>query len=115
MYSELNTGNRSQGGQRKRYKDTLHESLKQCFIRLQTWEVQALDRKNWRTVVHQGTAIFEQQQRQKREHKRLLRKNRELCSVTHPPVNDSSNICPHCGKLCRSRIGLVSHLRTHNL
>jgi len=78
MYSELNTGNRSHGGQRKRYKDTLHKSLKQCFIWPQTWKVQALDRKNWRTVVHQGTAIFEQQQRQKRKHKRLLRKNREL-------------------------------------
>ena len=31
MYSELETGKRTQGGQRKRYKDTLHHSLKQCL------------------------------------------------------------------------------------
>ena len=109
MYSELETGKRTHGGQRKRYKDTLHRSLKQCFIRTQTWESLASDRNSWRSAVHKGVKIFEDKRRTKGEEKRAARKA-SLSTITPP---EQSHPCPQCDRICRSRIGLTSHLRTH--
>ena len=38
FYGELQEGKRSQGGQKKRYKDTLKSSLKDFDIPLGSWE-----------------------------------------------------------------------------
>lgn len=113
MYSELETGKRTQGGQRKRYKDTLHHSLKQCFIRTNTWEVQARDRTSWRSTIHRGSKTFEEQRRKKREEKRAARKARQSAAAGTPATDASTSTCPHCNMTCRSRIGLLNHLRTH--
>ena len=37
FYSELSSGARSRGGQRKRYKDTLKQTLKMTGIDTETW------------------------------------------------------------------------------
>ena len=113
MYAQLENGKRTQGGQRKRYKDTLHQSLKQCFIHPKTWEHQALQRDTWRSSIHKGVEIFEGQRRQKREDKRAARKERERNAGLQSAVTGTEVSCPHCDKTCRSRIGLISHLRTH--
>ncbi|XP_033096387.1 uncharacterized protein LOC117100709 [Anneissia japonica] len=43
LYGELSSGERSCGGQQKRFKDTLKKSLKQCNIDVTLWETQAVD------------------------------------------------------------------------
>ena len=44
LSDELQEGKRSQGGQKKRYKDTLKASLKDFNIPIESWEQAAQDR-----------------------------------------------------------------------
>ena len=48
LYGELQEGKRSQGSQKKRYKDTLKASLKDLNIPTESWEQAAQDRTNRR-------------------------------------------------------------------
>ena len=48
LYGELQEGKRSQGGQKKRYKDTLKASLKDFNIPTESWEQGAQDRTKLR-------------------------------------------------------------------
>jgi hypothetical protein len=57
LYGKLQTGKRSQGGQKKRYKDTLKASLKSCCISAD-WENVATDRSAWRYKTGRGAADF---------------------------------------------------------
>ena len=50
FYGELVGGQRSRGGQHKRYKDVLKYNLKVCDISIETWERQALNRPESRTA-----------------------------------------------------------------
>ena len=43
LYGELQVEKRSQGGQKKRYKDTLKASLKECNVPTESWEQIAQD------------------------------------------------------------------------
>ena len=47
LYGELQEGKRSQGVQKKRYKDTLKTSLKDFNIPTESWEQAAQDRTKW--------------------------------------------------------------------
>ncbi|BHF65234.1 hypothetical protein SprV_0200824400 [Sparganum proliferum] len=58
FYGDVATGSRRQGGQIRRYKDTLNSSLKRLQINPNNREELALDRPNWRTV-KTGAAIYE--------------------------------------------------------
>ena len=51
LYGELTAGQRSLGRPKKRYKDSLEESLKRCDIPYSTWEASANDRPAWRSLV----------------------------------------------------------------
>ena len=46
FYSELANGKRKTGAPKKRYKDSLKCSLKDCFIDVKTWENLSLDRRD---------------------------------------------------------------------
>nr|VZI20999.1 unnamed protein product [Spirometra erinaceieuropaei] len=59
FYGDVATGSRRQGGQIRRYKDTLKSSLKCLQINPTNWEELALDRPTWRRTVETGTAIYE--------------------------------------------------------
>nr|VZI31266.1 unnamed protein product [Spirometra erinaceieuropaei] len=59
FYGDVATGSRRQGGQIRRYKDTLKSSLKRLQINLTKWEELALDRPTWRRTVKTGAAIYE--------------------------------------------------------
>ena len=50
FYEELQEGKRSQGGKKKRYKDTLKASLKGSSIPTEFWEQAAQDRTMWRCL-----------------------------------------------------------------
>ena len=56
LYGELHEGKRSQGGQKKRYKDTLKASLKDFNIPTESWEQAAQDRTKWRCLINKGAS-----------------------------------------------------------
>ena len=111
FYGELKEGKRSHGGQRKRYKDTLKASLKCCGINPDTWEITAQDRSAWRTVAMSGVSGYEASRVDKQRQKRQRRKG--TSTTTHQPAPPPTFACPHCTRLFRAKIGLISHLRTH--
>ena len=110
FYSELSDGSRKVGKPRKRFKDSLKENLKLCDINYRTWETDAMERSVWRTKVKCGTEKFEVRRKQHLENRRAARLNRQ----EHPrPPLPPDNTCPNCDRTCGSRIGLISHMRTH--
>lgn len=89
----------------------LRESLMRCHIRDSIWDETAEDRASWWFLVSSGVAAFEkrrvienQQKRQKRIHR---------ASSASEPGSTPSIPYPHCNRLFRAKIGLISHLRTH--
>ena len=52
-------GKRFQGGQKKRYKDTLKASLNDFNIPPESWEQIAQDRSKWRCLIRKGADDYE--------------------------------------------------------
>ena len=118
LYGELAEGKRSHGGQKKRYKDTLKATLKDCKINPNKWEETALDRSAWRQQTKAGVTQFEADRITEQKRKREVRKA-SIASTDPSALNlPSGSIphlpCPHCSRFFRARIGLTSHLRTHS-
>ena len=111
LYGELQEGKRSQGGQKKRYKDTLKASLKDFNIPIESWEQAAQDRTKWRCLINKGASQFEEKRICEAERKRKERKGRakEASSVSA----QSEFTCSICNRQFRAKIGLYSHHRTH--
>lgn len=109
LFGELQQGKRSQGGQKKRFKDTLKASLKAFNIGQGTWEQAAQDRGAWRSAVRNGAKTCEANRIAVAENRRQARKNRAINSA-----NAATIPCPYCQRLFRAQIGLNSHLRTHS-
>ena len=110
FYGELSAGKRSVGGQYKRYKDTLKVTMKNFQIDPDNWEQAALDRPTWRSLIRKGGTVFENNRIANAEKKRELRKQRQNSNL---PLEDSNFDCPTCGRKFQARIGLFSHIRTH--
>ncbi|XP_062822903.1 uncharacterized protein LOC134294934 [Anolis carolinensis] len=111
LYSELKNGKHNVGGQKKRFKDGLKANIQNCGIDTENWEALSLERSNWRSAVTSSAAEFVEARMEGLRKKRAKRKARQA-----NPDRDrlpSGNRCPHCGRTCRSRIGLFSHLRIH--
>nr|VZI38164.1 unnamed protein product [Spirometra erinaceieuropaei] len=104
FYGDVATGSRRQGGQIRRYKDTLKSSLKRLHINPTNWEELARDRPTWRRTVKTGAAIYEANRiaaaKAKREaRKSQLRPVRNAAAQplpTHrpPPASSSSSLPP---------------------
>ena len=97
-------GKRRPGGQIKRYKDNLKRSLRLCSISPSNWTVIADDRSSWRTAVHVGVKMFEQNRLTELDRKRAIRKARE----SDPSKNVNYAVC---GRACVSAFGLSVHRR----
>ena len=110
LYGELK-GKRSHGGKKKRYKDTLKASLKDFSIPTESWEQIAQDQTKWRGVVSRGADEYEAKRISEAEQKRAQRKPRPKASPTELSSSDLS--CSICNRQFRTKIGLISHLRTH--
>ena len=114
LYGELQHGARSQGGQKKRFKDTLKASLKDFGIDHNSWETLAQDRPTWRGALRKGAATYEAQRITTAKNKRTTRKSGAGGATIKPPLHAATGLsCPHCLKSFRAKIGLISHLRTH--
>ena len=109
LYGELPTGHRNRGAPKKRYKDSLKESLSACHIDHLHWSTLAADRTAWRHTVHQAVSSFENSRRENLREKRHRRKMRAASAATTVP--DQTLDCSRCGRTCLSRIGLNSHQR----
>ena len=109
FYGELQEGKRSQGGQKKRYKDTLKASLKDFEIPMGSWEQTAQERSKWRGLINKGAALYEKKRIYEAERKRRERK----AKTNVPPADSMTLTCSTCNRQFRARIGLVSHQRTH--
>ena len=59
FYGELQAGKRSQGGQKKRYKDILKASPKDFDIPIGSWEQTAQERSKWRGLINKGASLYE--------------------------------------------------------
>ncbi|BHF80763.1 hypothetical protein SprV_0702389100 [Sparganum proliferum] len=109
FYGDVATGSRRQGGQIRRYKDTLKSSLKRLQINPTNWEELALDRPTWRRAVKTGAAIYEANRIA------AAKVKREACKSQLRPVRNADAqplpTCPRCKRTFRARIGLVGHLR----
>ena len=107
MFGELLEGKRSQGRQKKRFKDTMKVSLKAFGIEHTSWEQVAQDRNKWRRAIKLGAKACEENRTAAAMQRRAVRKG----NATPPTVVTIP--CPHCPRLFHARIGLTSHLRTH--
>ena len=108
FFGELNSGSRSRGRPRLRYKDTLKAALKRCNIDSDSWEILAQDRSTWRGLVKRGVSAYEQEFIALEVDKRKRRKDR-LATPTDP---SQLYPCPHCNRSFRAPIAVISHLRT---
>ena len=82
LYGELETGKRSHGGQKKRYKDTvtLKASLTDFNIPIESWEQVVQDRAKWRGLIRRGASEYEANRISEAEQKRAQRKSRAKAS-----------------------------------
>ena len=101
FYGELHEVKRSQGGQKKRYKDTFKAFLKDFDIPIGSWEQTAQERSKWRGPITKGAALYEGKRTCEAERKRRERKPR-----TNEPPAGFNYLQPTV------KIGLVSHQRT---
>nr|VZI36767.1 unnamed protein product [Spirometra erinaceieuropaei] len=109
FYGDVATGSRCQGGQIRRYKDTLKSSLKRLQINPTNWEELARDRLTWRRTVKTGAAIYEANRIAAAKVKREAPKS-QLRPVRNADAQ-SLPTCPRCQQTFRARLGLVRHLR----
>eukprot|EP00058_Branchiostoma_floridae_P014340 XP_002599828.1 hypothetical protein BRAFLDRAFT_70297 [Branchiostoma floridae] len=110
LYGELAEGKRHVGRPKLRYKDSLKATLKDFSIPVDSWELAASDRSQWRRLVHQGAGIAEKRRTALAVSRRETRKARKADPPTQPPPGLQCNVCGRC---FRARIGLISHARTH--
>jgi len=71
LYSKLQQGTRSCGGQKKRFKDCLKANLKKCNIEPNELEDLAADRSGWRSLWKDSVQQFEANRVQCLEVKRV--------------------------------------------
>ena len=111
LYGQLQEAKHSQGGQKKRYKDTLKASLKDFNIPTESWEQDSQDLTKWRCLINKGASQFEAKRICEAERKRKERKTR-----AKEPSSDSAQsefTCSICNRQFRAKIGLYSHQQTH--
>jgi len=105
LYGALQQGQRSAGGQKKRFSIHIQETLKKCGTPPEQLEVLASDRTTWHTTCNQGLTIFHSNYAADAE-SRHARKHAASTS-------SSGTTCHVCSRVCASDFGLRSHLRSH--
>ena len=91
--SELSSGARNRGGQRKRYKDTLKHTLKLTGINMETCHELAENRTAWRQAVKKGIRSFEAERFNTRADKRQKRKAKEALDLKVHQNPANADLC----------------------
>ncbi|TWW56370.1 hypothetical protein D4764_08G0003570 [Takifugu flavidus] len=110
LFAELSSGKRQKGRPQLRYKDVCKQDLKSFNISLDNWEVTAQDRLKWQKALHTGLLNYENTLAKHHETKRIKRKQQQVSS-SPLPSSGVAHTCDICGRVCASRIGLLSHRR----
>ena len=108
LFGELEQGHRGQGRPCKRFKDTVKAGLQWCDIPPTELVATALDRQRWRTLTQSTSSALEEERRHQAQ---SARERRHLAACI--PATNANFQCPDCARLCKSKIGLQSHSRTH--
>ena len=108
MYGRLQLGKQNQSRPKLRYKDTVKANLQWCHIKPRELEECAMDRPVWRASIHKATSNFKEAHSQKLTAARARRHKAASAVITTTGFQ-----CPHCSRLCASRLGLRSHLHVH--
>ncbi|GFR95098.1 reversion-inducing cysteine-rich protein with Kazal motifs-like [Elysia marginata] len=87
----------------KRFKDSRKRTLSACDIDDQGWSDLATDQSTWPCTIQEATTKFEEERITAANNKRLRRNNPAQTPTPHP--------CIHYSRICRARIGLISHER----
>ena len=108
LYDELLLGQRPVGRPKLRYSDHVKSVLRKCNIPEAVADLEALaaDRELWTTFAT-GLKSFKAASEQAASDRRA---RRHAAAAAAAPVGP---VCPHCGKICASDIGLRSHIRIH--
>ena len=110
LYGQLKIGKRKPGRQKLRYQDAVRTNLSNINLDLRLWERQTAVRSQWRKALWTGVKKFNESQILKNEEKRANRKR----SISSADDAAASWQCGECGRICKSRIGLIGHRRIHN-
>nr|VZI33361.1 unnamed protein product [Spirometra erinaceieuropaei] len=102
FYGYVATGSRHEGGQIRRYKDSLKSSLKRLQINPTKWEELAIDGPTHAAIYEANRIAAAKAKREAR--KSQLRPVRNAAAQPLPT-------CPRCQRTIQARIGLVGHLR----
>ena len=102
FYSKLHHGKRSHGGPKLRFKDVLKRHLKKTGISHKTWEEESAHRVKWQGLLRKAMSAVEEQRQQEYQLAHVRR---------HSAPTSSSFQCNNCHRYCRSRAGLIAHMR----
>eukprot|EP01067_Filipodium_phascolosomae_P003730 Filipodium_phascolosomae@DN2663_c0_g1_i7.p1 len=81
LYGELLEGKRSVGCPKKRFKDSLKDSLEAFHSEPNRWKLSVSDPKSWRVIVASGALKAEESRLAKAEAKRKARKDKNISSL----------------------------------
>ena len=110
LYRQLRLCHRGVGGQKKRFKDHIKSIHKKCNIPLSRLETLASNRATWQSTCAFGMSCFDDEYDRAAA---LRRGHRHQHAPVLCTIPDSVHQCQLCGRQCLSRIGLLSHSRTH--
>ena len=111
LYGQLRLGHRSVGGQKKRFRDHIKSILERCNIPFSRLETLASERAIWRSTCAFGMSYFDDEYDRAAA---LERSRRHQHAPVLCPIPDSVHQCPLYGRQCITRIGLLSHSKTHS-
>ena len=102
------TGSQETGPSMQTFKDTVKAGSQWYGIPPTELVATALDRQRWCTLTQSASSTLEEERR----HQAQSARERRHLAVSIPATNANFQ-CPDCARLCKSRIGLQSHSRTH--
>ena len=111
LYGELCQGKRKKGRPIKRFKDNVKVNILCAGITPNQLEPRAQARNEWRALTKRAKDSFEAQ---RRTEVRVARERRKQRQADVPNSASGDFPCPHCPKVCRSRIGLHGHFQAHD-
>jgi len=106
LFGELVQGKRLVGQPKLRFKDVAKRDMQAIGLPIDSWESLASDRSAWKTNCTEALLEGEKLLHITVDTRRERQKARALA-----PLSDSTYVSGSCHCICRSRIGLQSHLR----
>ena len=107
LYGELELGSRPVGRPKLRFGNVCKRDMLATGLPADKWELLAEDRLKWNTAYSQALRAGERKPKAKADIKRAKRMEAARVAASVPAA--SEYICGGCGRVYRSRIGLVSH------